>query len=1110
MYGSGVGSLWIVAYAYSNPNNLYDHKQVDLWYEYGNRGNKWQHGMVSIYNPETANKTIKIAISGIRGWDYNGDIAIDDIEFHNCKFIDEITPCAETFPKCFESPFTRPTLGPLSGDCNFEHGTCHWNNTAVNDMPWYLREGKTSSVNTGPAIDHTTGTSSGYYMHIEASWFVKSSVAILEGPYTMPTSNCNMTFYYHMSGADTGSLMIYVYSGDEVSLKFNRTGHQGDSWIKGEVAVNSDYAFRIHITATRGETYRGDIAIDDIKFQGQCTFTADQALKYGSKALTTGCSDGGREGFFQHPTVAGCKGWWWGRKNLRAKPSYVGVTCGDDIGTWGRWCSQPADLCKDGWHVCGTFGDVFEIVNRTNGVDCQRAGYGHFSAGINHCKTNNGGGDGCKRVKTGVDYGCSHYHDSCSEPLCCGLGCKGPDSCDSGVFKRQTMYSPASGDLEGCSFMSVGNAGGIMCCKDDSTTPTFPPPTTATKGSCDFESGKCDWIVDSTASASFTRNRGETQNRNTGPRYDHTKQDSTGYYLYMDSSQAQPKNIARVSYTFTSVSNSSCQMNFFYHMYGTGMGVLRLFVEPKDGQRTEVWKKAGNQGDGWYRGVHNFTELLKNKTTFTVSFEAERGPTATSDIAIDDITFSPCTHTPPGQCKRDEFRCKSGECIKSAFVCDQYADCRDHSDEGAEADCANRNCDHFQIYCPASGKCLNKTLQCNGKFDCEDGSDESHCECTENSCINGICQLDNFKRPDCVCDPNYNGARCQNCTNCQCPSDQIQCKVGRWFCTTKKGICDGNVKCGLSPVQFVKLCKACTRDYCVNGKCKMMDGNPTCECTTSEYVGQRCDTCNQKKGLVNCETNGKCVKIDDICDRSISCPKRPSEITKLCGSCSDQKSFCPQGATCKTDEKGFMACLCPFDKKGRKCEIQIPNNCTNQNPPLQPCLRKCVEKSVICSGNQTCSYPDDQIKSNCESSPGRTGKRTGGQKGSKSSIYIGVGVAAGIVLIVVVLVVAYYIMKSKKKKLTLFSVFYDPTNKEGSQIRKGKKEKGEIEMAEGVGNPVYDSFNEGQPLDDFHMSDVDTNMFASDDAFGISSDKEGATSMANPLYQDPYLEEDLN
>ena len=43
--------------------------------------------------------------------------------------------------------------------------------------------------------------------------------------------------------------------------------------------------------------------------------------------------------------------------------------------------------------------------------------------------------------------------------------------------------------------------------------------------------------------------------------------------------------------------------------------------------------------------MHNFTELIKNKTAFTVSFEAERGPTTTSDIAIDDITFSSCTHS---------------------------------------------------------------------------------------------------------------------------------------------------------------------------------------------------------------------------------------------------------------------------------------------------------------------------------------------------------------------------------------------------------------------------------------------------------------------------------
>ena len=67
--------------------------------------------MVSLYNQQTASKTARVVISGIRGWDYSGDIAIDDIKFHNCAFNDLKTPCAETFPKCNDQPVTRPTLG---------------------------------------------------------------------------------------------------------------------------------------------------------------------------------------------------------------------------------------------------------------------------------------------------------------------------------------------------------------------------------------------------------------------------------------------------------------------------------------------------------------------------------------------------------------------------------------------------------------------------------------------------------------------------------------------------------------------------------------------------------------------------------------------------------------------------------------------------------------------------------------------------------------------------------------------------------------------------------------------------------------------------------------
>ena len=64
--------------------------------------------------------------------------------------------------------------------------------------------------------------------------------------------------------------------------------------------------------------------------------------------------------------------------------------------------------------------------------------------------------------------------------------------------------------------------------------------------------------------------------------------------------------------------------------------------------------------------------------------------------------------------------------------------------------------------------------------------------------------------------------------------------------------------------------------------------------------------------------------------------------------------------------------------------------------------------------------------------------------------------------------------------------------------------KKEVAINEGVSNPVYDE----KPMGDFAMGDLDTDMFT-DDTFAVPAEtKGGATSMANPLYQDPYMEDD--
>lgn len=60
---------------------------------------------------------------------------------------------------------------------------------------------------------------------------------------------------------------------------------------------------------------------------------------------------------------------------------------------------------------------------------------------------------------------------------------------------------------------------------------TSPPPVVTTrppKGAydCDFESDFCGWAQDSAASFNWTRASGSTSSTNTGPRFDHTLNNS--------------------------------------------------------------------------------------------------------------------------------------------------------------------------------------------------------------------------------------------------------------------------------------------------------------------------------------------------------------------------------------------------------------------------------------------------------------------------------------------------------------------------------------------------------------------------------------------------------
>lgn len=186
-------------------------------------------------------------------WDC-GLVALDDvtIQLGNCR-----------------SPERLP---PPPGECTFDQDECAFTQEKRNRSSWHRGRGETPTSYTGPKGDHTTGV--GYYMYIEASHMVYGQKAhLLSQPLRgVPGKHC-LIFFYHMYGAGTGLLSVYLKRDEDSkeSLLWRRRGEQSISWLRALVEYSCRSQHQIIFEAIRGVSIRGDIAIDDVKFQaGTC------------------------------------------------------------------------------------------------------------------------------------------------------------------------------------------------------------------------------------------------------------------------------------------------------------------------------------------------------------------------------------------------------------------------------------------------------------------------------------------------------------------------------------------------------------------------------------------------------------------------------------------------------------------------------------------------------------------------------------------------------------------------------------------------------------------------------------------------------------------------
>ncbi|KAF5290118.1 hypothetical protein FQA39_LY14899 [Lamprigera yunnana] len=172
---------------------------------------------------------------------------------------------------------------------------------------------------------------------------------------------------------------------------------------------------------------------------------------------------------------------------------------------------------------------------------------------------------------------------------------------------------------------------------------------------CDFEKEDlCGWNHDLRHDFDWKRKNFKTPTGHlgTGPSHDHSKGlNRDGYYMYIESSSRNENDTARlISPVYSVMNESDVCLLFYYHMYGSTTGQLRVYVRKLReswnlNPKKAIFWRSGNHGDKW---IESWTNLGPIDDDFQIIIEGVRGKSYYSDIAVDDINIVP-------NCQNDTF-----------------------------------------------------------------------------------------------------------------------------------------------------------------------------------------------------------------------------------------------------------------------------------------------------------------------------------------------------------------------------------------------------------------------------------------------------------------------
>jgi hypothetical protein len=563
-------------------------------------GREWNYGSIGFFydSPYT------LLISAARGG-YTGTIAVDDLMFKESQFCacqPESAKGPDTLPLPSVIGTTTPSqIIPSPYNCDFENDFCNWYHDSSKPLNWTRLQGKTADYLTGPSFDHTLGTADGWYIYLETSFPAKpsDSARIYSDKINGNSVNC-LKFWYHMYGANIGSLNVIAQNTTDESLIWEKSSTQGNVWLEGN--VNLDFAddYNLVFEAIRGDGDLGDIALDDISFASgycptneyfKCDFESDLCeFINDASANFNWTREQGRIDYDTGPSVDHTT------SSSRGHYMLIKPKLGGKAGTFARLMSKDFSF--------STFGLCVKWYYHMYGADVDKLSV----------YVNSGNRSGLL-WKFGGDIGNEWNYAQFSVPEL-SLSTKGFDL----VFEGQgaTRFTFANIAIDDVS-LELGQC------------PSF--------GSCTFEGNDyCNWknVLDARDDFDWEFNSHKTATPNTGPSTDHTLQSALGTYLFIDAFKARAGQKALLeSPLFQATPSYGLCMDFWYTMYGQNMGSLNVYVNVSN-TTSLLWTQSGNKGEEWKNGRIPVTSAKE----FRLLFEGIRGKTTLSDIAIDDIDFN--------------------------------------------------------------------------------------------------------------------------------------------------------------------------------------------------------------------------------------------------------------------------------------------------------------------------------------------------------------------------------------------------------------------------------------------------------------------------------------